>query len=90
MVKKDFINELAKRTGLKKVDSERTVNAITEIIIDTLSKGEEVNITGFGKFIVRRKEEKNGRNPYNGESLIIPAHNVPVFKAGKILKEAVK
>ena len=90
MVKSELANALAVKTGLKKVEAERALNALLEIIGDELAQGHEVIITGFGKFYSKHKEARIGRNPSNGEEIQIPACNVPAFKVGKVLKERLK
>ncbi len=66
------------------------VDAIFDIITKTLAKGEEVAITGFGTFRVAKRAARMGVNPKTGEKIQIAAAIVPKFKAGKLLKEAVK
>lgn len=90
MVKTELINALTVKTGLKKVEAERALNALLEIIGDELAKGHEVNITGFGKFLSKHKEARIGRNPATGEEIQIPACNAVAFKVGKLLKDKVK
>lgn len=90
MVKKEFVETLAEKTGLKKVEAERAVNAFLEIVEEELKAGKEVVFTGFGKFAVKNREARIGRNPSTGEEIEIAACKVPVFKAGKVLKDSVK
>lgn len=91
MNKGDFIEALQDRADLEsKVQSKRVVDAVFGLVQDTLSKGEEVNITGFGKFLVTKRASRMGVNPQTGEKMKIPATTLPKFKAGKTLKEAVK
>lgn len=90
MGKRDFIEDVAERSGLTKADARRAVEAGLEAIKGSLAMGEEVNITGFGKFEVRHRAARMGRNPQTGAPLHIPAMDIPGFKAGKGLKEAVR
>ena len=90
MVKTELINALTVKTGLKKVEAERALNTLLEIIGDELAEGHEVNITGFGKFYSKHKEARTGTNPATGEEIQIPACNVVAFKVGKLLKDKVK
>jgi DNA-binding protein HU-beta len=60
-----------------------------EAISHSLAKGNKVQLVGFGSFNVRRREARKGRNPQNGKEINIAARKVPVFKAGKALKDAV-
>ena len=90
MVKKEFVELLAEKTGLKKSEAEKALNSTLEIISKELVKGNEVIFTGFGKFSTKDREARIGRNPSNGEEIQIPACRVPVFKAGKQLKDLIK
>ncbi len=90
MTKSDIVNEVAKATGLTKKDAAGAVDAFIKSIVDALSKGEEVQIMGFGTFEVRNRAARKGRNPQNPKEIIeIPEKKVPAFRAGKMLKEAV-
>ena len=88
--KKDLIAKVAEATELTKKDSEVAVNAVFAAVSDYLAAGEKVQLIGFGNFEVRDRAERQGRNPQTGEPLTIAATKVPVFKAGKALKDAVK
>lgn len=90
MNKTDLISEVAEKTGLTKKDSEKAFNALIETVKSTLQKGEKVQIIGFGSYEVKNRDTRKGRNPQTGEEIEIPATRVPVFKAGKQLKDAVK
>lgn len=90
MNKQELINYLSEKAGVKKVEAERVLAAFTEVVESTLAKGESLTLVGFGKFEVRDRAARTGRNPQTGEKLAIPATKVPAFKAGKLLKDAVK
>ncbi|MDD3607217.1 MAG: HU family DNA-binding protein [Candidatus Moranbacteria bacterium] len=90
MNKSDVINAVAERTGLHKKDAEGAVDAVIDIITETLQKGDSVAFTGFGTFQVSRRAARDGVNPATGEKIKISAVTVPKFKAGKSLKDAVK
>ncbi len=90
MNKGELIDRLAARTGLAKNKAGETIDALFDIITASLKKGEEINLTGFGKFEVQKRKAREGRNPQTGKSIKIPARRVPRFKAGKGLKDAVK
>ena len=76
---------------LAKKDTEGVINAALETIVKALTDGEKVTFTGFGTFSVSRREARTGVNPQHPEQKIqIPAMNVPKFKAGKSLKDAVR
>jgi DNA-binding protein HU-beta len=88
MNRKELVDALAAKTGTAKADADRAVGALTEIISETLQKGESVSLIGFGTFEVRERSECAGRNPKTGEALKIAAARVPAFKAGASLKAA--
>lgn len=90
MNKTDLVNEVAERSELSKKDAAKAVDAVFETVTDTLSKGERVQIIGFGNFEVRDRKARKGRNPQTGEEIEIPASKVPAFKAGKALRDAVR
>lgn len=90
MNKKDLINVVAEKTGMTKKDSGLAVESVFDVIKETLSKGEKVQIIRFGTFEVRDRAARKGRNPQTGEEIDIPATRVPAFKAGKALKDAVR
>ncbi len=90
MNKTDLINEVAQRTGGTKKSAEDAVNATLSAVSDALSKGEKVQLIGFGTFEVRERKAREGRNPSTGEVIQIPKQLTPVFKPGKSLKEQVK
>ncbi|ACM61579.1 DNA-binding protein HU-beta [Caldicellulosiruptor bescii] len=89
MSKEELIKAMSQKSGLTKKDSEKALNALIESIQEALSKGEKIQLVGFGSFEVRQRAERKGRNPQTREEIIIPATKVPVFKAGKMLKQAV-
>lgn len=90
MNKTDLINAVAERSDLSKKDAAKAVDAVFDSVMDSLARGEKVQIIGFGNFEVRERSARKGRNPQTGEEIEIPASKVPAFKAGKALKEAVK
>jgi DNA-binding protein HU-beta len=89
MNKAELISSVAEKTELTKKDSEKAVNAILEAIGAALGKGDKVQLVGFGTFEIRERAARKGRNPQTGEEINIAAAKVPVFKAGKSLREAV-
>jgi DNA-binding protein HU-beta len=89
MTKEDLIEEVAKVCDSKKQAND-AVNAFIDVITKTLSKGQEVVVTGFGKFSVSKRAARMGVNPRTGAKIKIAATKVPKFKGGKALKEAVK
>ena len=89
MNKADLIAAATEKTGLSKKDTEAVVSAAIEVITEALKSGEKVQLVGFGAFEVKARAERIGRNPKTKEQISIPASKVPVFKAGKALKDAV-
>lgn len=89
MNKSDLIDEVAKVTCTKKEAAE-TVDATLAAIQKALKKGDAVTLVGFGTFNVKKRKARTGRNPQTGKAIKIAAKKVPVFKAGKALKDAVK
>lgn len=90
MTKDELINVLVKKTGCSKREAGESLNIILDEITKALSKGEEVVLTGFGKFLASKRQAREGRNPKTGETIKIPAMKVPKFKAGKALKDATR
>ena len=89
MNKSDLIEEVAKVTCSKK-EAGLAVDATLAAIQKALKKGNTVTLVGFGTFRVSKRKARTGRNPQTGKALKIAAKKVPVFKAGKGLKDAVK
>ncbi len=90
MNKAELINAVTEKAGLSKKDTEAVINAAIEAITAALKDGEKVQLVGFGAFEVKARAERIGRNPKTKEQIKIPASKVPVFKAGKALKDAVE
>ena len=89
MNKVELIAAVAEKAGLSKKDSDKAVAAVLESIVDALASGDKVQLVGFGSFEVKSRAARTGRNPRTKEVVEIPASKVPVFKAGKALKDAV-
>ena len=89
MNKAELVAAVAEKTALSKKDSEKAVNAAFEAIIAALVGGDKVQLVGFGAFEVKERNARVGRNPKTKEEIQIPASRVPVFKAGKALKDVV-
>ena len=89
MNKADLVSAVADKTGLSKKDSEKAVNAAFDVISDELVKGGKVQLVGFGSFETKERSARIGRNPRTKEEIEIPASRVPLFKAGKSLRDAV-
>ena len=89
MTKEELIAKAAQDAGISKSQAGKALNAIIEGIEGALAKGDKVSLVGFGTFSVARRAARTGRNPATGATINIPAANVPKFKPGKKLKEAV-
>ena len=89
MNKMELIAEVAKKTGLSKKDAEKAINATVETIADTVAAGSKVQLVGFGSFETKTRAAHTGRNPRTNETMDFPAKTIPVFKAGKALKDKV-
>ena len=89
MNKGELIESVANSANLSKADAGRAVDAIIDSISGALKSGGQVSLVGFGTFTVKRRAARQGRNPRTGETIQIAASNVPGFKAGKGLKDAV-
>jgi DNA-binding protein HU-beta len=90
MNKAQLINAIAAKCNLPKKDIDAVVNATFDTIIDTMKAGEKVQIVGFGRFEVRERPARTGRNPMTGEAIDIAASRSAAFKAGNALKEALE
>ncbi len=89
MNKSEFVSAVADAAELTKTDAANAVDAIIEVIKKTLKTGDTISLVGFGTFEVRKRAARTGRNPRTGDTIKIKASNVPSFKAGKALKDAV-
>ena len=89
MNKSDLVAAMAAKTGDTKKSAEETLNAFVSVVTDQLTKGDKVQLVGFGSFEVRKRAARKGRNPQTKEEIKIPASKAPVFKAGKALKDLV-
>ena len=88
MTKKDLMELYYKQTGLSKKECVSAVESTFEVIKDELEKGNPVKISGFGKWTVKSKRERNGRNPQTGDRMTIDARKVVTFKPSLVLKDA--
>ncbi|RJP46671.1 MAG: HU family DNA-binding protein [Armatimonadetes bacterium] len=90
MTKNELIEKVSKKSSLTKRAAADAVNATFGLIRESLNRGENVVITGFGTFKIRSLAAKRGRNPQTGEAIMNPAHKLPGFSAGKTLKRLIK
>ena len=89
MNKAELVAAMAEKTGLAKKDAEAALKAFTDVVAEELTKGEKIQLVGFGTFEVSERAERVGRNPLTKEEITIPASKAPKFKAGKALKDIV-
>jgi len=90
MNKSELIEAIAETADLTKSDAGRALDAVLEAITDALKNDDTVSLVGFGSFGVKKRAERQGRNPQTGEPITIKAAKIPSFKAGKALKDALK
>ena len=83
MTKAEIVAEIAQKTGIEKVAIQATVESFMDVVKDSLTRGENVYLRGFGSFIIKQRAEKTGRNISKNTTIIIPAHNIPAFKPAK-------
>jgi integration host factor subunit beta len=89
MTKAELVERVAEEINLTKKQTETIVNILLSSITEALSKGDKVELRGFGSFRIRGRNPREGRNPKTGKAVHIPAKRVPFFKAGKELREMV-
>ena len=89
MNKSELIDAIADASELTKADAGRALDGFLGAVTDALSNGDSVALVGFGTFSVKERAERKGRNPQTGAEITIKAANIPSFKAGKSLKDAV-
>ncbi len=85
--KVELAKAIAQKVGTTQKQAGEFINSFVETVEEKLSEGEKVQLVGFGTFMTRKRESREGRKPGTGEKINIPASTVPVFKAGKGLKE---
>lgn len=89
MNKSEFVEAVAQSADIPKSTAAKAVDAMIDVVGTTLKKGDQVSLVGFGTFLTRDREARQGRNPRTGETINIKASRVPSFKAGKALKDTV-
>jgi len=90
MTKADIVNEIAKETGIDKLTVLKTVEAFMDNVKDSLAKGDNVYLRGFGSFVVKKRAQKTARNISKNTTIIIPEHSIPSFKPAKTFVGVVK
>ncbi len=89
MNKAELIEAMADAADISKAAAARALDGMVEAIIGAMKEGDQVSLVGFGTFSVKERAARQGRNPQTGETIQIKASNIPSFKAGKALKDAV-
>lgn len=89
MNKSELVAAMAEKTELSKKDAEKALKALVDVVTEELTKGEKIQLVGFGTFDIAERAAREGRNPQTGETMTIAASKAPRFKAGKALKDAV-
>lgn len=89
MNKSELIDAVAAKTDLSKAAAGRAVEAVLDVIAETVAKHDAVSVIGFGTFEARKRAARNGKNPKTGEAIKIAATTVPAFKPGKAFKDKV-
>lgn len=89
MTKGELITAIAEKTDLTKKDTDVILSAFFDTVKDVMSRGEKIQLIGFGTFEVVERAERVGRNPHTGEELVIPASKSPKLKFGKAMKDAI-
>jgi DNA-binding protein HU-beta len=90
MTKAELIASIGKEAKISKASAEKALNAFSNTVTKALKKGDKLTLTGFGTFSVTKRKARIGRNPQTGKEIKIPATKVAKFKAGNLLKSAVK
>lgn len=90
MTKADIVEKIAEKCGITKRESIDILESVFNILKSTLENGEDIKISGFGKFEVKNKHSRKGRNPQTGEAIIIEARKILSFKPSTILKKSVQ
>ena len=89
MKKSDLVDVVAQQRNLPRPQVEATIDSLIDALADGLSRGERIDLRGFGAFQVRESAARTGRNPQTGEAIQIAARRVPTFKPGKELRDRV-
>ena len=87
MNRTDLIRAMTTKTGQTQKDTEASLIAFMDVVMESLAKNERIGLVGFGTFEVSERAEREGRNPQTGETIILKASKTPRFKAGKAFKD---
>lgn len=90
MTKAEIVNEIARTTGIDRANVLETVEKFMEVVKDSLSRGENVYLRGFGSFIIKTRSEKTARNISQNTTIIIPEHKIPAFKPSRVFMDEVR
>ncbi|MHB1643837.1 MAG: HU family DNA-binding protein [Acidithiobacillus sp.] len=90
MHKQELVAQVAKTAEVSQQKAAAVINVVIHAVTNAMAAGESVSLVGFGTFSVSERPARNGRNPATGAAMDIPARKSPSFKAGKVLKDAVK
>ena len=89
LTKEQIVSSIGNRLGISKFESSHILGFLLETVKASLSNGEDVLISGFGKFIVRKKEARRGRNPQTGENLTLDPRRVITFKCSPVMRDRI-
>ncbi len=89
LTKEKLINRLQMQMGMSKKESREIVDRLVGIMKDTLTRGDDLLLSGFGKFSVKQKNERRGRNPQTKDSLVLSARRILEFKSSGVLRERI-
>lgn len=90
MTKAEIVSNISEKSGIEKADVLTAVEAFMDEVKNSLEKGDNVYLRGFGSFIIKTRAEKTGRNISKNTTIKIPAHNIPAFKPAKVFVDGVK
>ena len=90
MTKKDIVLKVSDDTNLKQIDVKKVVQRTFDCIIDSLSRGEKIELRNFGVFKIKQRRSRTGRNPRTNQVIPVPPRKVVVFKAGLEMKQKIK
>ncbi len=90
MTKKDIVIKIANESGVKQIDVKKVVQMTFDIIVDSLAKGDKIELRNFGVFKTKSRKGRMGRNPRTGQQVPVAPKKVAVFKPGLVMKAKVK
>lgn len=87
LTKAELVNEVARATRVTRKDADSMVSAILDGMVESLQRGEKIELRGFGSFRIRQRSARTGRNPRTGARVHVPAKRIPYFKPGRDLRQ---